>query len=189
MPFMGILKFLCEGGRIIALVRCRPINAKAGALCQHAMEHHDGPAIAVQKWMAMCKIPMTSLGLRSHQHLVPSVLRPMVDRAVCPAGRRMRFSPGRFPCSRQDAARWSSGLVPPTGKPRQTGSYASPARLVGRLLLRCEPSEGGIKAGREGCVLRLPDNFRIFGSGDVAQITALLAVAKGIERHGLVWWR
>jgi hypothetical protein len=45
------------------------------------MEHHDGPAIAVQKWMAMRKIPVTSLGLRSQQHLVPSVLRPMVDRA------------------------------------------------------------------------------------------------------------
>ena len=33
-------------------------------------------------------------------------------RAACPAGRRMRFSSGRSPCSRQDAARWSGALRP-----------------------------------------------------------------------------
>jgi hypothetical protein len=58
--------------------------------------------------------------------------------------------------------------------------------VIGKLPLGCEPSEGGIKARRERRVLHLPDNPRILGSGDVAQIAALLEVAKEIECHGLV---
>ena len=58
--------------------------------------------------------------------------------------------------------------------------------IIGKLFLGRELGERCIKAGSEGRVLHLPDDLRVLGSGDVAQITARLEVAKRIECHGLV---
>jgi len=81
MSFMGVFKFLGESGQIIVLARWCPINAKARSLREHAMEHHDGPAIAVKKRMAMRQIPHDLAGLCSHKFLILSVIQSIVDRA------------------------------------------------------------------------------------------------------------
>ena len=52
-----------------------------------------------------------------------------------------------------------------------------PSRELGKRL---------IESGREGGVLHLPNNFPIPGSGDIAQIAALVEVAERIKRHSLV---
>jgi hypothetical protein len=80
MALMGIVKFFAESGEMIVLGRCRAINAKVGALREHAVEHHDGPAIAVKKRMAMCKISHDLAGLRG---------RELRSHVVCPVDKRL----------------------------------------------------------------------------------------------------
>jgi hypothetical protein len=163
--FAGVVQFLRERLQVFGLVGGSPINAEAGALRQHGVDHHDRAAIAIEKRMAVRQIAHDLTGLSTHGLGIVAEPQSMLDSVLNVLGMgEQNAAPAHG-----DVRRRGGAILPGPGVHGLEEQFVSVEHVgVGRNLLFLKGREGVIDARRKGGMFQPPYDRGVFLLGKIA---------------------
>ena len=181
MPFRGIVEFARERVQIVRLGGRRPFDADARALRKFGMHDHDGAPVTVEKRVRIGEIPHDLARFIRHGGLVLADVQSMRSGKFCVVG-----------MGEEDRAfgdrETRRGLRAVLSRPRIHVAEKSFMRVenvaIGKMFDARKTLERFVDALHERAVFEMPNDFEVFFSKQISQITARLEVVERIERHG-----
>src|SRR6185437_10759942 len=144
------------------------------------MHEHDCATVAVEKGMPMRKVTHHFAGLFTHERLVLTFLQRVVDGFADILGVSEQHR--AFPDEKAGCV--GETILARPGKDAFKKCFVRMKHVaVSEDWLACEMRESRVDASQERVVLQPLHDGRIFGSGDVAEITPCFEIAKGIKCH------